>query len=434
MRRPLLAVVVVAGCAVPPGAPSGATFNLPTVEDAAAQLPVSDAGRPLPSEAPPSAPPLVAVPVPVVTPSGPAGASGGGGSSGGPGGPAPLPDLVGLYVQATLAQVTVGPDGWGTVTLPPGTRGAVSLAAPGYVASTVVIDRGELPAMHPRPREGEPQPMGLATIAGTLGSDGADLVVAYRSARLFQAVGATADATGAFSFAVPLDGTDDGVVVASSRGSNSPLGLVRVHVEAGRTTTVTGLAPAPPEAMVAPPGFPAGLLPGASSLVLLAEGLRVDLVGYPGTSVPRYPIPGFTLAASFDAERQDHLAGSTVLAGGDVVPPFLAPPEVDGVPDQLAPGLQLSWPAVPEATLYTLRLQRFGDALPLWEGATASPRIMLPPDLPPDQADMELELDAWASEDVTLYGVASVRQLRIPRAPAAVGGRRSWALRKGLGS
>jgi hypothetical protein len=278
----------------------------------------------------------------------------------------------------------------------------------------------------------------VATVTGSLGAAGADLVLYYCAAGREPVPGGFAGADGSFSFEVPVTDGQDGVVVAHGRSSDSPLAIARAHIQEAQTTTVTGLVPTLPDGTFQPPTVPAGLVPGGSGLVLLdgtsSTPLRVDLVGFPGTAVPRYPLPGFTLAGNFEAERPDRLAGSAVLTSGGTTASFLLPPELTNVPAVLAANMLLSWPAVPGATLYTLRLQRFGDALPIWEGASGTPRLVLPPDLPSGLADLELEVDAWAAGDVSIYSVASIRQLRVPRATATPGGRRSWTIRPSLGT
>jgi hypothetical protein len=437
---------VVAGCSSFPlagGAEQPGAFVLApptTAIQTAAEPPTRAPGTP--SNAPD---PVVPVEVPVVKPSTASttggGGTGGGGPTGGPPTPPSLPDLVAAFVQADPSQVGLGADGWGTVLLPAGTTGAVTISAAGFVSSTLVIDVGDaarIQAVHQRPLDGLPVPQGQATLAGDLGPAGAALVVAYHAPGLAQAASVVADGTGAFSLAVPVAGEADGIVVAYAPGNEAALALAKVHVLEGQVVTVTGLAPVAPVDAIHPPPLPNGLVPGNSGLVLLdgtgATPVRLDLVGFPGTTVPRYDLPGFTLAASFEAERPDHHAGTAVVTTSSGQPGFLPVPDLGGMPDLLVPGQQLAWPAVAGATLYTLRLQRFGDALPIWEGASGSPRVVLPPDLPTGQADMELEVDAWAANEVSIYTVAGLRQLRVPREAATVGGRRSWAIRQGLGT
>jgi len=308
------------------------------------------------------------------------------------------------------------------------------------VPSTIVVDRpdqGRIPLLHQRPQSGALGPRGVATLTGSLGLAGAELVLSYRSAGRTQQASGLADTTGAFSFEVPVSGVEDGLIIASGRSSDEPVAIARLRIEEGQTIPVTGLAPTSPAGWLAGPPPPSGLLPGASGLVVIEDGpqpVRIDMLGFPGTAVPRLAVPGITTAAAFYAERADGLAGASVLTAESAAPAFLSPPDLASLPDLLVPGAVLAWPAVAGASLYTLRLQAFGHALPLWEGATKSTRIVLPPDLPAELPDLELRVDAWAASDVTLYSVAGLRQLRLPDSPQRIGGRHSWALRRGLGT
>lgn len=324
--------------------------------------------------------------------------------------------------------------------LPAGTSGTVTLTAEGFVDSTIAIEPGVvIPRLHPRPDTGSRVATGTAVIRGSLGADGANLVVSYRSASLTTFAGVAADASGGFTFEVPVTGTEAGVLLAASLSEGPRLALRNLTIQEGETQEVNDLVPieAGPDRTF-PPRVPTGHALSASRLALLVDSpsapSRLDLLAFTVGHVPQYDLPGFTLASVFETSRTDGLAGSEAILTRADGGAFLPAPDLDSVPDVLAASGMLDWKRVPGATLYTLRLQRQGAARPIWEGATTTARIQLPANLPPALTDLDLEVDAWAAPDVSIYTVASLRALRLPATTGAAGGRRSWALRRGLGT
>jgi hypothetical protein len=421
------AVTAVAGCEAPMiarGARAPA-FSLPELAtpDAPA-LPVGVVGTP--GAAPTAAPPQAPMPSPLIPP--PAGSGGGGDTRW---------DLeVAPVAFGAIALGAAGPE----VALPPGAAGNVTLMAPDHVLGTIVLPPGNgVAALHPLPLVAPAAPTGRATVRGQLGPGGAGLAVSFRAAGRGAFYGATADATGAFSFQVPVDGSLSGVVLAAERSESPQLAVARVTIVDGQTHDVALPALTDPgDAAIAAPPPPAGMGVGVARLAVIdAPRGRLDLLAFSVGRVPRYDGTGLSLAGVFEAQRPDSTAGSELVTVDGAGASFLDAPDLAGLPAQLAPGEVISWPAVAGASLYTLRLQRPGAARPLWEGAGPYARMRLPAELPTGHANLELLVEAWSSSEVSVYSVASLapaRALRIPATPTTPGGRRSWALRRGLGS
>ncbi|MFN3431629.1 MAG: hypothetical protein ACK46X_16955, partial [Candidatus Sericytochromatia bacterium] len=173
----------------------------------------------------------------------------------------------------------------------------------------------------------------------------------------------------------------------------------------------------------------------ASRLALFDGASRTDLAAFTLTRVPRYDMSAFDLGAVFEAVKPGGLSGSELISGpGNSLHAFLEAPDLSAVASPLVADTMLSWPAVAGATLYTLKLQRAGVLTPVWEGASPVSRIRLPAAMPAGLTDLELVVEAWDTREVSTFSVASLRALRIPARPQSAGGRRSWALRRGIGT
>jgi hypothetical protein len=399
------------------------TFQLPEQAEAPAGGPPAPVGVVGAPPAAPAGPPPPAGPLPVA----PAPTGGSGGAS-----PWTDPDPV----EIPASELTSDPSGAWRASDP--LVGTVTLVAPDHVLSTIVLPAGSgVTALRPTPLHQAPPATGWATVQGNLAAPpDSDYLVSFRAPGLGAFHGQKVAADGSFSFQVPVAGALTGVVMAVDRSESPPLALARVSLSEGATTDPIALALSEPlsQAVDAPPP-PAGMTPAASRLALLEGASRLDLAAFTLARVPRYHLPTFEVGAVFEAVAPGGLAGSDLVTGpGAAAPAFLEAPDLSAVATPLVPDTLLSWPAVTGARLYTLKLQRTGVLTPVWEGASPVSRIRLPAAMPTGLGDLELVVEAWDSAEVSTYSVAGLRALRIPGRPQSPGGRRSWALRRGLGS
>lgn len=319
------------------------------------------------------------------------------------------------------------------VALPAGLTGLVSLFVPGRVPSTIEVPTG-LTALHPQVIAQAPAPAGLAEIEGQA-PPGA--VVAYHAPGRTGYLGAIADAEGRFRLEVPLDGTESGVLSARDHQPTPQLALAAVSLRAGERTAAPALVLAGPGGEAAAPALPGAWRWAGAWISAVPDGpaaWRLSLLSRPGGEpLPLYATPGFSPVASFTAESPDGLQGGLVSGPPDAMPAWMEAPDLSGLPAALASGQAIAWPAVPGASLYTLRLTSPDQTYPVWEAACVTPRLVVPAGLALDQSALKLEVTAWDAPEVTAYSVAGLRALRLPAGPSGLAGRLSWA-RRALGA
>lgn len=414
----ITAAALLAGCdAAMPQLPA-AHFGLDRHGPVAASLAAAPKHVAMPIE--PPAPALAPTPTPAP--------SGGGGKA--PAAPAPTVSSSGpTLVLADGRIVALGAGD--AVTVPEGLSGLATHFAPGRVPATVELRPGM--TLHPRATALAPEPGELVAVSGSVSpaEAGVNLYYVAPGRRSFPA--AVTDEDGGFRLEVPLDGAERGVIVAKA---GDRMGAVSTLLE-------PGVAPALPSiALEAPtlhrgemPQPPAGLaLMGASLMAVPQDAptaFRVPLAAMtPAEVPPLYVLPGFALVHGYSAESADLMRGSVTSGAPGELAPFLAPPDLSGLPEAIAPGQPLQWPAVPEATLYTVTLTGTGLTAPIWEAAVTQPAVELPQSLVLPARELVLRVDAWEAPDVTIYSVASVRALRLPTSPSGASGRHSWARRR----
>ncbi|HEY9724314.1 MAG TPA: hypothetical protein V6D47_20095 [Oscillatoriaceae cyanobacterium] len=362
------------------------------------------------------------------------------GGGDGSGGGTSAPSGVGLLLLPDGRQLNVG-DG-DAVSLPLGVSGNVSLIEPDRVPSTIVVPSGQSPVtLHPRSDTVSASTNGVARLTGALTTAEAGLVVQYVSAGRTLFAGARTAADGTYGFNVPVAGTEQGLVIAHDANEFPRLAIARVNLSADATTTADPLALATPTAsptasyrvlgFVTPPPStlptpPAGMAITASALSVV-EGQsgaqwRLQLLSFDGPGVPSYDISGFTFVDSYEATTPAGDATSLTSGPPGAVPDFLAPPDLSIV-SRPTPGGALAWPAVSGATLYTVTLAPSDQPdAPVWEGACTSPDLTVPASLDFTGLDLTLQVSAWNAPDVTLYSVASLRELRVPSGPQGPSG------------
>jgi hypothetical protein len=353
---------------------------------------------------------------------------------GGVGAAPPAPAGSGSFlVLADGRRIEVPPSG--EVTLPPDATGEVSLFVPGRVPSTVVLTGPVLPtALHPRTDSPPGAPTTTGTVRGTLAAGG--LSVAYMGPEQSAFTGATTIAGGGFSFEVPTEGPQTGILIVREPDGASGLALRRVSVAPDQITDMPPLALDVPIDVHSPaPTPPAGMrlmsaalkvAAGSAARPFVATVLSVD----GDRELPAYDLPGFDQALAYEAGAPDGLSGASTAGPPGRVPAFLDAPALGGLPSQLTPGARLSWPGVTGAALYTVWLADAATpAVPLWEAATGSSAVTIPSGLALADRELVLQVTAWDAPEVTLYSVASARQLRVPTGVPGLTGRHSRALR-----
>jgi hypothetical protein len=324
------------------------------------------------------------------------------------------------------------------VSVPAGLRGLVSYFAPGRVPTTVEA-AGAAFTLHP-PGVGAIQPpSGQAVLHGSLGSPEAGVMVAYYAPGRSDFCGTVTAADGSFSLEVPLDGNEQGMLVASDRQPRPRLAVAAVSPAAGSDVNVGTLTlSAPAVAGNTPPAPPAGLALVRETLTAFDTAHPLSSSGFSWgapllandalASLPAYSFEGFSLATGFAAASPDGAQGSVI--GGDpaALPDYLAAPDLSALPAQLTAGQALQWPQVPGATLYTISLSAAADGAPLWEAATSAPGLRIPAQLKLPAAGLSLHVTAWDVPKLGVYSVASLRALRLPTSELA-SGRFSWCRR-----
>jgi hypothetical protein len=390
---------------------------------------ITPGARPTPAASAPA-------PTPVATAVAPA--SGGGGSGGG-GAAAPLatpvpssdPNAPRLVLADGRTLTLAGSD---EVALPAGLAGLVSLFEPGRVPSSLELPADGVGALHPQALANPAEPTGQATIEGSVTPAAAGLRVAYHAPGRQAFVGGLTDDQGRFRLEVPLDGEEAGVLLALDGQATPRLALAGVTLEAGVTTSAPALALADPTARAAPPALPAAWQWQGATLAAVPDAAprpwRVPVLVADGPEgLPGYDTPGFALVGAYAAESADASQGGLVSGPAGALPDWLGAPDPSGLPASLAPGTALSWPAVPGAKLYTLRLSSPSEPRPVWEAACVKPTLVVPSGLALDRGGLVLELTAWDAPDVSVYSVAGLRALRLPVGPSGPAGRLSWARR-----
>jgi hypothetical protein len=340
------------------------------------------------------------------------------------------PDAPRLRLADGRELVLTGGD---SVALPAGVTGLVSLFVPGRVPATIEVPTG-LTALHPQAIAHAPAPAGLAEIAG-VAEPGA--VVAYHAPGRTAYIGAIADAEGRFRLAVPLDGLEAGVLSARDPQPTPRLALAAVSLREGELTAAPELLLAGPVGEAAAPALPGAWHWSGAWISAVPDGpapWRLSLLSRAGGEpLPTYEAPGFSPVAAFTAESADGTQGGLVSGPPGELPAWLDAPDLAGLPAALEAHGAIAWPAVPGASLYTLRLTSPNQTHPVWEAACVNPRLVVPAGLALDQAGLKLEVTAWDAPEVTAYSVAGLRALRLPAGPAGLVGRLSWA-RRALGA
>jgi hypothetical protein len=420
-----LAALTLTACRLPGGAGQLDVAARPAdpapVPVAAAAAP---SAQPTPMAAPGSPGPFSSTP-----PAAPIAAGGSGGSGGT--GPAATTFLVGPDGQ----RVAVTPGD--TVPLPAGMSGLVTLFAPGRVPATVRLPSGGLPALHPQAVAAEAPPAGTATVTGTVSPPVAGVSVLYVSRGRAGFVGTTTGADGTFSLAVPLDGSEPGVVVARDAADVPQLSFARVTAVSGASTAAPPLTLTAAGASAAPaPTPPAGLTLSQSALMAVEDAMgtpwAVPLTitnEAPILAPATYALGDAALSVVYAAEAADGLSGAEAAAPPYESAAFLAVPDLGRLAAPLEAGQTLSWSSVAGATLYTARLTAVGQVAPVWEGASDIPSLALPAGLDLPDATLILQVDAWNAPDVSVYTVAQVRALRVPSGLGGPRGQHSWARR-----
>lgn len=420
-----IAALTLAACRLPSGA---GQLEVAAQPAAPGRVPVATAAAP--SGAPsPGAVPSLPAPSPTTAPATPIAAGGSGGS--GSAGLAPTTFLVGPGGQ----RVAVTPGD--TVPLPAGMSGLVTLFAPGRVPATVRLPAGGLPALHPQAVAAEAPPVGTATVTGAVSPAQAGVSVLYVSRGREGFVGTTTGADGTYTLAVPLDGSEPGVIVARDASSSPQLALARVTAVSGASASAPPLTLSAAGASAAPaPTPPAGLTLSQAALMAVEDAAgtpwAVPLVitnEAPISAPATYALGDAALTVVYAAEAADGLSGAEAAAPPAEAAAFLAVPDLGALAAPLAAGQTLSWPAVAGATLYTARLTAIGQGAPVWEGASDTPSLALPEGLDLPDATMVLQVDAWNAPDVSVYTVAQVRALRVPSGVEGPRGQHSWARR-----
>jgi hypothetical protein len=420
-----IATLTLAACRLPSG-PGHLDVTAQPVDDG--RVPVATAAVPIAAPTPEAAPRMPA-PDPTAAPAAPIAAGGSGGS--GSTGPAPTTFLVGPDGR----RVTVTPGD--TVPLPAGLSGLVTLFAPGRVPATVRLPDGGVPALHPQATTAEAPPAGTATVTGTVSPAQAGVSVLYFSRGRTAFVGTTTAADGAYALAVPLDGSEAGVVVARDASSPPQLALARVSAVAGATATAPAMTlSAAGTSVAAAPVPPAGLTLTQAALMAVEDtagtpwAVPLAITNEVPIAAPAtYALGDAALSVIYAAEAADGLSGAEAAAPPAEAAAFLAVPDLGGLAAPLDAEQTLSWPAVPGATLYTARLTAIGQVAPVWEGASDTPSLALPAGLDLPDATMVLQVDAWNAPDVSVYTVAQVRALRVPSGVGGPRGQHSWARR-----
>jgi hypothetical protein len=234
-------------------------------------------------------------------------------------------------------------------------------------------------------------------------------------------------------------------------GTDRPqLGLTRVTLDPATPATTrvpletpTNAAPFRllgfgPDTGTLPP-LPSGMTNEAGLLQVL-EGQGVSawtatLTSSTNVSIPGYVLPGFIQRGLLRAATSDHHGFTTVVSAPNAWPNYLLPPELASVPVLPIGGGALTWPAVVGASLYVARLyaQDVPDP-PIWEGATAGTRLVVPAGVIARGQGYTLQIDAWDAPGVTVYSVADIesgpRRLVLPEQPPGLTGRHSWAVRE----
>jgi hypothetical protein len=440
----LVCACLLAGCSTPPAsfAVGGTVFVIERTLEAPAPLPIKttnvtavqppsvDASAST-SEASPRAVGSSSAPTAIVS------ASGGGGLAGGSGGggatPTPGPASFFINADGTQSNAVVAD----AVPLPVIQVGEVSLIAAGRVPSSLVLGGGMVPSVtHPRPDALVNPFPGLGTLTGLPAPALGGLAVRFIGADRSTFTSTLSPATVPFTLNVPVVAATQGLVVITEPIARPRLGVVSANPAPGATQDLGAIPLVSPGADQAPPPLaPPGLAITGAELRLAdagGAGVALPIFAIESATLPSYALPG-TFQLAYKAANADSTQASEVCGPIGLIPAFLVPPDASAIANPLVAGQTLVWPAVPGATLYTLRL--LGASIPdppLWEGATASPSIVLPRQLVLAGKRLTLHLDAWDATGVSVFSVASLRaprQLRLPTDPIAVTGRHAAAIR-----
>lgn len=436
--------VLAAGCNTPAGpARTGSHFGLVPDDDLTKAAPAPQAsaiagaaGQGLGMQPAPGGPSALPPALPVATASSAPGSSASGGGGDGPGQQPIQPgQLAGLFwlPDGSSVQAPAGD----TVQLPGNVTGQVTFEAAGWVPSSIDLPASGVTAIHPTALAPSPAPATTATLTGTVTPAGAGITVSYFSAGRQEAVVTTTASDGSFRLAVPVAGAEDGILLAHRSTPTRGAGLGRVHVVADSAATAAPIALADPTgSAAAAPSPPAPMATFATALEVAGGTadapyrVAVDEHAEQPPSAPDlYDLTGFSRVLEYAAVAPDRSQGAVTSGPPGKVPPFLPAPVLSGLPADLVPGAQLTWPAVPGASLYTLRLTSPYAGHLLWEGLTVAPHATLPGGLALPAHDLILRIDAWDTPYATPYAVAAVRDFRVPLAPVGPWGRRTWASR-----
>ena len=319
------------------------------------------------------------------------------------------------------------------IALPSQAPGLWSYFASGRVPSTIEVGAAPLMALHPRKGARAILPGARAEVRGIIEPPLAGALVSYAGGQgLTNPVLAKTEADGSFRMSVPVAGGEDGLVVVRASAGR---GIARVSLDpltvADVRVSIVAQAAGPDSA----PAVPSGLALAESAVVAVVEMeggvIRAPLWSddvAPFEAPPTYALAGAAIATAYVARSANGTSGSAVSGPPGGVPGFLAPPDLESLPEVISPGAELAWPPADGATLYTVRLTGTVDGAPLWEAAVREPRVIVPAQLP-IATRTTLEVAAWEVAGVTTYSVAGLRALRMPGGVPGVLGRHSWATR-----
>lgn len=361
--------------------------------------------------------------------------------------PTPGPTLapVGSTALPPVGQVAAGPDGLPWLPWPSDLKGTVTLAQPGFVPLT--FEAGESPPPGLSLSVAQAQgPGGLVwRLSGQVAPAQAGVLLTLSRPGLAPEVLGMTNAQGAFQVQTRSQPRPEAILVARTQDNLPLVALQRLQLptEGGELTGLAlKLGPA-----VASYRLAGGLDFGPNPLPEAPPGLSYTggaILAYEGGSLPwvaeLFSLPSGMLATyrigDFALGRLERTRNPEGSLGADVAgsletgfPPFLLPPNLDGV-ERPSPGGRVAWPPVEGAATYRLRLRTDdGSDRLLWEAAVRQANAPVPPDAPAFEGPLRLEVEALQAAGARVYDLAGwgPRALRLGEGIPSMSGRRSWA-------